>query len=153
MVFIISFSQNLFKVYLFGQIVRTPLFGLIFLGPIFPLPICPLPICPLLIFSLPICPGPICLGAHLSWCPFIRKPNSICSHIQFTIKKEHNFALPFLDVLVKYNSRNGSITSTHSLFSYHNLQKNNAHQQIYSLHVTSPLTSKAHCYQNSAQQG
>ena len=42
--------------------------------------------------------------------------NSICSHIQFTIEKEHNFSLPFLDVLVKRNSRNGSIT-THSLLS------------------------------------
>ena len=42
--------------------------------------------------------------------------NSICSRIQFTIEKEHNFSLPFLDVLVKRNSRNGSIT-THSLLS------------------------------------
>ena len=42
--------------------------------------------------------------------------NSICSHIQFTIEKEHNFSLPFFDVLVKSNSRNGSIT-THSLLS------------------------------------
>ena len=42
--------------------------------------------------------------------------NSICSLIQFTIEKEHNFSLPFLDVLVKRNSRNGSIT-THSLLS------------------------------------
>ena len=42
--------------------------------------------------------------------------NSICSHIQFTIGKEHKFSLPFLDVLVKRNSRNGSIT-THSLLS------------------------------------
>ena len=42
--------------------------------------------------------------------------NSICSHIQFTIEKEHKFSLPFLDVLVKRNSRNGSIT-THSLLS------------------------------------
>ena len=42
--------------------------------------------------------------------------NSICSHIQFTIKKEHNFSLPFLDVLVKRNSCNGRIT-THSLLS------------------------------------
>ena len=42
--------------------------------------------------------------------------NSMCSHIYFTIEKEHNFSLPFLDVLVKRNSRNGSIT-THSLLS------------------------------------
>ena len=42
--------------------------------------------------------------------------NSICSHIQFTTEKEHNFSLPFLDVLVKRNSRNGCIT-THSLLS------------------------------------
>ena len=41
---------------------------------------------------------------------------SICSHIQFTIEKEHNFFLPFLDVLVKRNSRNGN-TTTHSLLS------------------------------------
>ena len=31
--------------------------------------------------------------------------NSICSHIQFTIEKELNFSLTFLDVLVKRNSR------------------------------------------------
>ena len=37
--------------------------------------------------------------------------NSIFSHIQFTIEKEHNFSLPFLDVLVKHNCRNGSITT------------------------------------------
>ena len=42
--------------------------------------------------------------------------NSICLHIQFTIEKEHNFSLPFLDVLIKRHSRNGSIT-THSLLS------------------------------------
>ena len=42
--------------------------------------------------------------------------NSICSHIQFTIKKEHNFSLPFFDVLVKRNIRNGSIT-THTFLS------------------------------------
>ena len=41
---------------------------------------------------------------------------SICSHIQFTIEKEHNFFLFFLDVLVKRNSRNGN-TTTHSLLS------------------------------------
>ena len=43
--------------------------------------------------------------------------NSICSYIQFTIAKEHDFfSLPALDVLVKCNSRIGSIT-THSLSS------------------------------------
>ena len=42
--------------------------------------------------------------------------NSICSHIQFTIEKEHNFSLPFFDVLVKRDSRYDSIT-THSLLS------------------------------------
>ena len=42
--------------------------------------------------------------------------NSICSHIQFTIEKVHNFSLPFLDVLVKCNSRDGN-TTTHSFLS------------------------------------
>ena len=42
--------------------------------------------------------------------------NSICSHIHLTIEKEHNFSLPFLDVLVKRNSRNDSIFNN-SLFS------------------------------------
>ena len=42
--------------------------------------------------------------------------NSICSHIQFTIEKEHNFSLSFLDVLVKRSSCNGN-TTTHSLLS------------------------------------
>ena len=42
--------------------------------------------------------------------------NSICSHFQFTVKKELKFSLLFLDVLVKRNSRNGSIT-TNSLLS------------------------------------
>ena len=51
--------------------------------------------------------------------------HSKCSHIQFTIEKEHNFSLPFLDVLVKRNSRNGSITT--QPFIYHNLQKTHAH--------------------------
>ena len=41
--------------------------------------------------------------------------NSICWHIQFTIEKEHNFSLSFLDVLVKRNSRNGN-TTTHSFY-------------------------------------
>ena len=41
--------------------------------------------------------------------------NSICSHIHFTIEKEHNFSPPFLDVQVKRNSRNGN-TTTHCFF-------------------------------------
>ena len=60
--------------------------------------------------------------------------NSICSHIQFTIEKEHNFFLPFLDVLVKPYSRNGSIT-THSLLSTTNYRKP-THTNRY-LHYTS----------------
>ena len=42
--------------------------------------------------------------------------NSICSHIQFTIDKEHNFSLPFFDVLIKRNSCNGC-TTIYSLLS------------------------------------
>ena len=60
--------------------------------------------------------------------------NSICSHIQFTIEKEHNFSLPFLDVLVKRNSRNGSIT-THSLLST-TIYRKPTHTNRY-LHYTS----------------
>ena len=60
--------------------------------------------------------------------------NSICSHIQFTIEKEHNFSLPFLDFLVKRNSRNGSIT-THSLLST-TIYRKPTHTNRY-LHYTS----------------
>ena len=42
---------------------------------------------------------------------FLTHLNSICSHIQFTIKKEHNFSLSFLDILIKRDSHNGSITT------------------------------------------
>ena len=41
--------------------------------------------------------------------------NSMCLHIRFTIEKEHNFSLTFLDVLLKRNSRNGSITTHNPL--------------------------------------
>ena len=60
--------------------------------------------------------------------------NSICSHIQFTIEKERNFSLPFLDVLVKRNSRNGSII-THSLLST-TIYRKPTHTNRY-LHYTS----------------
>ena len=60
--------------------------------------------------------------------------NSICSHIQFTVEKEHNFSLPFLDVLVKLNSRNGSIT-THSFLSI-TIYRKPTHTNRY-LHYTS----------------
>ena len=60
--------------------------------------------------------------------------NSICLHIQFTIEKEHNFSLPFLDVLVKRNSRKGSIT-THSLLST-TIYRKRTHTNRY-LHYTS----------------
>ena len=60
--------------------------------------------------------------------------NSICSHIQFTVEKEHNFFLPFLDVLVKRSSRNGSIT-THSLLST-TIYRKPTHTNRY-LHYTS----------------
>ena len=55
--------------------------------------------------------------------------NSICSHIQLTIEKEHNFSPPFLDVLVKRDSRHRSIT-THSLLSTTVFSKSTHHQQI-----------------------
>ena len=60
--------------------------------------------------------------------------NSICSHIQFTIEKEHNFSLPFLDVLVKRNSRNGN-TITHSFLST-TIYRKPTHTNRY-LHYTS----------------
>ena len=59
---------------------------------------------------------------------------SICSHIQFTIEKEHNFSLPFLDVLVKRNSRNGN-TTTHSFLST-TIYRKPTHTNRY-LHYTS----------------
>ena len=59
---------------------------------------------------------------------------SICSHVHFTIKKKHNFSFPFLDVLVRRNSRNGSIT-THSLLSTTTYRKP-THTNRY-LHYTS----------------
>ena len=61
--------------------------------------------------------------------------NSICLHIQFTIEKEHNFSLPFFDVLVKRNSRNGSI-NTHSLLST-TIYRKPTHTNKY-IHYTSP---------------
>ena len=60
--------------------------------------------------------------------------NSICSHIQFTIEKEHNFSLPFLDVLVKRNGRNGN-TTTHSFLSI-TIYRKPPHTNRY-LHYTS----------------
>ena len=60
--------------------------------------------------------------------------NSIYSHIQFTIEKEHNFSLPFLDVLVKRNSRNGN-TTTHSFLST-TIYRKSTHTNRY-LHYTS----------------
>ena len=60
--------------------------------------------------------------------------NSICSHIQFTIEKEHNFSLPFLDVLVKRNSRNDN-TTTHSFLST-TIYRKPTHTNRY-LHYTS----------------
>ena len=60
--------------------------------------------------------------------------NSICLHIPFTIEKEHNFSLPFLDVLVKRNSRNGS-TTTNSLLST-TIYRKPTHTNRY-LHYTS----------------
>ena len=78
--------------------------------------------------------------------------NSICSHIQFTIKKEHNFSLPFLDVLVKRNSRNGSITTHSLLFTtiYCTHTSRYLHYTSYQLKHVDMLT--AHCCQNSTQQ-
>ena len=60
--------------------------------------------------------------------------NSICSHIQFTIEKEHNFSLPFLDILVKRNSRNGN-TTTHNFLST-TIYRKPTHTNRY-LHYTS----------------
>ena len=58
--------------------------------------------------------------------------NSICLHIQFTIERNTTF-LSFLDVLVKCNSCNGSIT-THSLLST-TIYKKPTHTNRY-LHYT-----------------
>ena len=60
--------------------------------------------------------------------------NSICSRIQFTIEKKCNFSLPFFDVLVKRNSRSGSIT-THSLL-FSTIYRKPMHTNRY-LHYTS----------------
>ena len=65
---------------------------------------------------------------------FTHTLNLIWSHIQFTIKKEHNFSLPFLDVLVKRNSRNGN-TTTHGLLST-TIYRKPTHTNRY-LHYTS----------------
>ena len=67
--------------------------------------------------------------------------NSICSHIQLTIEKEHSFSPPFLDVLIKRESRHRSITM-HSFLSTTVFSKSTHHQQISSLHVTSTQTSE-----------
>ena len=67
--------------------------------------------------------------------------NSICSHIHLTIEKEHNFFLPFLDVLVKRNSGNGSIF-THSLFSTTIYRKPTHTTDIFTTrHITSNIRS------------
>ena len=66
--------------------------------------------------------------------------NSICMYIQFTIEKERNFSLPFLDVLIKRDSHNGSIT-THSFFQ-HNLQNPRTSTDIFTTrHITPNIRS------------
>ena len=78
--------------------------------------------------------------------------NSIRSHIQFTVEKEQNFSLPFLDVLAKHGGRHSSIT-THSFLSTTIYRKPTHTNRC--LYYTShhPNTSEAHYCQNSAQQG
>ena len=56
-------------------------------------------------------------------------------HIQFTIEKEHNFSLRFLDVLVKCSSRNGN-TTAHSFLSTTTIYRKPTHTNRY-LHYTS----------------
>ena len=63
--------------------------------------------------------------------------HSICLHIQFTIEKEHNFSLPFFDVLIKRNSRNGSKTKYIPLSA--TIYRKPSHTNRY-LHDTSHIT-------------
>ena len=68
--------------------------------------------------------------------------NSMCSHIHFTIEKKHNFSLLFLDILVKCDSRHGSIT-TRSLLSI-TIYRKSMHTKIYRHYTSYHLKHQKH---------
>ena len=78
--------------------------------------------------------------------------NSICSHIQFTMENEHDFSLPFLNVLVSRNvCKENHTTNTSLTTGYSHIQKTHPHGQIPPLHITSTQTPETHCDKDTTQ--